>query len=182
MHLLLYGPPASGKTSITRLLHELDSTVTLFPTYKIGNGSCEDYRFTTEAHYLSLKQAKQIVFANRRYNNKYFVDLPTLTKLQAADKKVVLHIGGVSKMSFLRLRKALPEKWLFVELQNSLEVCKKRTVRRGDEDVAKRLATWERMAQFAGHHPDYVRCFDLTINTDIITPQEAAQQIYKHLL
>ncbi len=45
--VILYGPPASGKTSVAEALEALDPRYVAFRRLKVGGGRTDGYRMTT---------------------------------------------------------------------------------------------------------------------------------------
>ncbi len=77
--LILYGPPASGKDTITHALAELDPTISLFRRLKAGPGRTGTYRMTTEPEISHLRAAGDVIWENSRYDAVYVIDRPGLT-------------------------------------------------------------------------------------------------------
>ena len=99
MHgIILYGPPAAGKDTITRALGKLDKRYVLFPRLKAGAGKTAGYRLTTESTVDILRAKNEIVWENRRYGAIYVVDQPSLLQ-QLADHVPVL---GTSRSHQIR--------------------------------------------------------------------------------
>ncbi|MFD0564440.1 hypothetical protein ACFQ2M_22355 [Kitasatospora saccharophila] len=55
--IILYGPPASGKDTITAALIEQDPRLAQFARLKIGGGRSQGYRMGTPANSASSKPA-----------------------------------------------------------------------------------------------------------------------------
>jgi hypothetical protein len=72
--IILYGPPAAGKSTITTQPHKLDPVYTLFKRFKIGSGRSAGYRMTTAAKRRELHAADNVVWENEQYGNVYLID------------------------------------------------------------------------------------------------------------
>jgi len=69
-----YGPPASGKDTITAALTRLDARFTLLPKLKVGTGRADGYEFVSAEHLDKLRDAGRLVAETRRYGNVYAID------------------------------------------------------------------------------------------------------------
>src|SRR5690348_7119604 len=92
--VILYGPPASGKDTITTALSELDSKYAQFARLKVGSGKSAGYRMGTAEQLRELEAAGDVVYANARYGNTYAIDRPGVDAAFAAGVPVV-HLGQV---------------------------------------------------------------------------------------
>jgi guanylate kinase len=92
--VILYGPPAAGKDTITEALHRLDHRYSLFRRLKVGAGKTAGYRMTTDAALRELRKSGDLIWENSRYGAVYAVDRPALLGHLAAGSPV-LHLGQV---------------------------------------------------------------------------------------
>jgi guanylate kinase len=127
--VILYGPPASGKDTVTAALTQLDSAYALFEKLKVGHGRTGGYRPTSKAALNRLRRLGAIDYENERFGNVYAVDRPALDAAFADGTVPVVHMGQIAGVRALR---AYPAEWLSV-----LHV--KRT-RRACQDVAPHRA------------------------------------------
>jgi guanylate kinase len=74
--VILYGPPASGKDTVTSALTELNSKYAQFARLKVGTGKSAGYRMGTVEQLDELEAAGDVVYANARYGNTYVIDRP----------------------------------------------------------------------------------------------------------
>ncbi|AEY94202.1 putative guanylate kinase (plasmid) [Streptomyces hygroscopicus subsp. jinggangensis 5008] len=170
--VILYGPPASGKDTVTTALSELDSKYAQFARLKVGTGKSAGYRMGTAEHLEELEAAGNIVYANARYGNTYAIDRPGVEAAFAAGVPVV-HLGQVDGIR--ALVGGYRADWSVVLLWCPREVTEKRSAERGDSDTVARLAAWDATCEDLDAHPDMV--WDLTVDTTASAPQEAARLI-----
>jgi guanylate kinase len=174
--LILYGPPASGKDSITAELSRQDTRFVLFTKLKAGNGRTAGYRHISPDDLEALGDAGRLVVESHRYGNRYAVDRDELDALTEADRIPVVHMGNLADLR--RLRSAVPLLWTCVLLWIPREVCAQRSEDRGDADSPRRLRAWdETYADLQAAQADSP--FDLTIHTDQTDPEEAARSIIR---
>lgn len=170
--IVLYGPPAAGKDTITSALHELDHRYTLFPRLKVGPGRTTGYRMTDEATAKALRAGGDVVWENHRYGARYLIDRPSLAQRLATGVPVV-HLG--QRPAIDAVTAAVPgAQWFVVYVWCPRDVAERRIIARGTGDTAARLAAWDATEPL----PDG----DLTINTAETSPRDAAHQINRHLL
>lgn len=170
--VILYGPPAAGKDTVTRALAELHSRYSQFARLKIGSGKSVSYRMGTTAQLLELEAAGDVVYANSRYGNVYAIDRPGLDAA-FADGVPVVHLGQIDGIH--ALVEGYPADWVRVLLWCPQVVTAKRSEQRGDIDTADRLAAWDATREDMDAHPDVV--WDLTVETVTTKPEQAARLI-----
>ncbi|MEV8435085.1 phosphotransferase-like protein [Streptomyces chartreusis] len=170
--VILYGPPASGKDTVTTALSELDSKYAQFARLKIGSGKSAGYRMGTAEQLRELEAAGDVVYANARYGNRYAIDRPGVDDAFTAGVPVV-HLGQVAGIR--ALIDGYPADWSVVLLWCPREVTEERSAERGDSDTAARLAAWDATREDLDAHPGMV--WDLTVDTTAATAQDAARLI-----
>ncbi|MEU2681304.1 guanylate kinase [Streptomyces sp. NPDC007107] len=170
--VILYGPPASGKDTITTALTKLSPRYGQFARLKVGSGKSASYRMGTAGQLHALEAAGDVVYANRRYGNTYVIDAPGLDAAFAAGVPVV-HLGQVDGIR--ALVDGYPANWSVVLLWCPREVTEQRSAGRGDSDTAARLAAWDATREDLDTHPGMV--WDLTVDTTASAPQGAARLI-----
>jgi guanylate kinase len=172
--IILYGPPAAGKDTITAALQQLDSRYVGFGKLKLADehGDTTRYRLTTEQRLHRLRKQGLVIYENGRYGNRYIVDKPGLDDAFAEDHIPVVHMGQVAGV---RALKSYPATWLPVVLWCPRETTAIRARLRGSPDVEARLTAWDETRQdFARVRPDD---FHLRIDTDQVEPHRAAKAI-----
>ncbi|MFI9297538.1 phosphotransferase-like protein [Streptomyces gardneri] len=170
--VVLYGPPASGKDTVTAALAELHSQYVQFARLKVGTGKSAGYRMGTAEQLRELEAAGDVVYSNSRYGNTYAIDRPGVDAAFAAGVPVV-HLGQVDGIQ--SLVSGYPAQWLVVLLWCPREVTARRSAGRGDGDTVARLAAWDATREDLDAHPDLT--WDLTVDTTAAAPQAAARLI-----
>ncbi|GGM34664.1 hypothetical protein GCM10012275_02400 [Longimycelium tulufanense] len=175
--VILYGPPASGKDTITQELTRLFPECVYYRRLKVGGGRTYGYRFTTAAAVDDLVRRGLVIYENERYGNRYLVDRPYLDELFASAAIPVLHLGQIIGVKAVR---RYPASWLAVLLWCPREVSAERARARGSSDVSARIAAWDETARDI--ELNGTGDFDIRINTDQHSPGEAAQIIHDCLV
>ncbi|MGW4750322.1 phosphotransferase-like protein [Streptomyces sp. NPDC004290] len=170
--VVLYGPPASGKDTVTTALTKLSPRYVQFARLKVGTGKSAGYRMGTAEQLEKLEAAGHVVYANARYGNTYAIDRPGVDTAFAAGVPVV-HLGQIDGIR--ALVEGYPADWSVVLLWCPREVTEKRSAGRGDSDTAARLAAWDATLEDLDAHPGMV--WDLTVDTTASAPQDAARLI-----
>ncbi|MFB7825350.1 phosphotransferase-like protein [Streptomyces hydrogenans] len=169
--VVLYGPPASGKDTVTTALTQLSTSYAQFARLKVGTGKATGYRMGTPEQLHELEAAGDVVYANTRYGNTYVIDRPGVDAAFAAGVPVV-HLGQIDGIR--ALVDGCPADWSVVLLWCSREVTEQRSAGRGDSDTTARLAAWDATREDLDAHPG--AAWDLTIDTTV-APHEAARLI-----
>lgn len=169
--VILYGPPAAGKNTVTDALTALDPAYSLFERLKAGPGRTQGYRMTTHEALDDLRERGGVLWENERYDARYVVDQEGLGAALAQGVPV-LHLGQVEALS--SIRSAVPSvQWTVVYLWCSRAEAESRLIERGATDVATRLLAWDQTLPLAEA--------DLTIDTGQVTPDDAAATIHAAL-
>lgn len=171
--ILLYGPPASGKDTITAALRELNRIYGAFERLKIGSGRTRGYRMGTADRLAELEAHGDVIYRNDRYGNIYLVDRPGLVQAMRDGHIPILHLGQITGLEAVMDR--LPATWISVLLWCSRETTAIRSQGRGDSDTEARLAAWDATAQDIKAGFDFA--WDLRLDTDAMSPAEAAREI-----
>ncbi|MET8788002.1 guanylate kinase [Streptomyces sp. NPDC004589] len=170
--VILYGPPAAGKDTVTQALTELDSRYAQFARLKVGTGKSSGYRMSTVDQLRGLEATGDAIYANSRYGNTYVIDRPGLSSAFQAGIPVV-HLGQVDGIR--ALLGGYPAAWVVVGLWCPREVTAQRSSARGDRDTAARLTAWDATREDVDANPDLV--WDRMVNTAATTPEESARLI-----
>jgi guanylate kinase len=170
--IALYGPPASGKDTVTQALTALDARYVHFRRLKAGGGRTDGYRVCTNEQIDDLRDQGLIVYENVRYNSRYAIDRPALDALLARGLIPVVHLGQLAGVHALVRYPAL---WLPVLLHCRRTTAAQRARQRGSADITARLDAWDDTErELAGARPDD---FALCVDTDRTSPAQAAQAI-----
>jgi guanylate kinase len=167
--VILYGPPAAGKDTITRALRDLDDSYVLFPRLKIGEGRTAGYRMTTPEAVDQLRADGEIVWENCRYGACYIVDMPSL-ELGLREHVPVVHLGQSAGID--AVTRATPAaRWLRVYLWCPRDVAAQRIKARRTGDSDERLRAWD--------ETEPLSAFDLKVDTATVHPEAAAAAIHE---
>ncbi|MZD09149.1 guanylate kinase [Streptomyces sp. SID5785] len=170
--VILYGPPGSGKDTISGELSSLNPEFVLFQRLKAGPGRTTGYRVTTSERIEELARAGEVLYRNARYDAEYAIDRPELSALTGAGRIPVLHMGQVAGVSAVS---ELPLRWVKVLLWCPLAVTADRCQGRGDKDVEARLKVWHETRQDLLDHA--AEPWSAVLHTDRLTASEAARII-----
>ncbi len=175
--IILYGPPASGKDTITTALIEQDPQLVQFARLKIGEGRSQGYRMGTIEQLHELEAGGDVIYRNDRYNSVYLVDRPGLDAVFAASQIPIVHLGQIAGINALAT--GYPAAWIIIQLACPREVTEQRSILRGDTDTLARLAAWDATAADLQASPDVE--WSLYLRTDQQPAVESAQAIIKAL-
>lgn len=169
--VILYGPPAAGKDTVTRALCALDERYDLFLRLKAGPGRTAGYRLATEHQLDKLRRQGDIIWENRRYGAVYVVDRPTLASYLGKGIPI-LHLGQIEAVKAVTYA-ASNARWLVTYLWCPRDIAAARIAERGTGDASARLTAWDETKPLldAG----------LQINTAQVSPEDAAQAIHGRL-
>ena len=170
--VILYGPPGSGKDTISAELTRLRPAFALFQRLKAGPGRSTGYRLTSPEHIEDLARSGDLLYRNARYGAEYAIDRGEVSALLAARRIPVLHMGQVPGV---RAVEAFPIHWVKVLLWCPEETTQARCTSRGDKDVVARLKVWHETRQDLLDHADAP--WSLVIRTDEVSAGRAAQSI-----
>lgn len=170
MGVLLYGPPASGKDTVTHALTRLDSRYKLFRRIKVGYGRTAGYRMALQTEIEELRERGEILWENHRYGSAYYIDRPALVS-DLAHGIPVIHLGQVQAVA--AVRSAVQEaRWITVSLWCLRGVAEARIIARDTGDAVERIAAWDATEPIQA---------DLAISTDEVSPSDAARMIDRAL-
>ncbi|MFG2500027.1 guanylate kinase [Streptomyces sp. NPDC048441] len=170
--VILYGPPGSGKDTITAELSALRPEFVLLQRLKAGPGRTTGYRLTTTDHIEELARAGEVLYRNSRYDAEYAIDRGEVSALVGSGRIPVLHMGQVAGA---RAVAAFPINWVRVLLWCPEDVTRQRCSERGDKDLEARLKVWHETRQDLLDHA--AEPWSLVIRTDDVSAAQAAHAI-----
>jgi guanylate kinase len=169
--LVLYGPPAAGKDTITVHLHALNPAYVLFPRLKVGAGRTTGYRMTTAEVLDQLARADAVAWENTRYGARYAIDVPELTARLEVHLPV-LHLGQAAAIDAVKA--ATPDaRWFVVSVWCPRDVAARRIEARATGDTAERLRAWD--------ETEPLRAPDLALDTAATSAATAARVIVEQM-
>lgn len=164
--IILYGPPASGKSSITEELANMDPNYQLFKRLKIGQGRTEGYNMTTLRDLEKLRAQGVVVWENSRYGATYAISQIDLIDHLMAGVPIV-HAGQPAAVS--SIIKRFEGMFSTIELCCSYEETLHRLRLRNDSDLERRVEAWRETPRLPGP--------TLSINTEQTSVKAAAHII-----
>jgi guanylate kinase len=166
--LVLYGPPASGKSTVTAALENLNPKFRLFRRLKAGEGRRSEYRMITPKALARLRAGGEIIWENRRYSAVYATDRGHIAELLADGLIPVLHVGQAEAADAIAA--AFPDARLTrVSLTAPRDVAVARLYERATGDVSERLAAYDATPPLPGA--------DLIIDTSATSVAETARRV-----
>jgi guanylate kinase len=165
--IILYGPPASGKDTITAALTELDPRIRLFHRLKVGGGNTAPYRMISREELDQRGAAGDIVWENDAYGNTYAVDRSGLAA-ELAEGIPVVHVGQPEAVRAVT-SVIINARWFTFSLRCSRIGAIRRMARRADVDLDKRIRTWDETRPLEG---------DGVFDTESASPAGTASSIY----
>ncbi|MEV6432968.1 hypothetical protein [Nocardia sp. NPDC051463] len=166
--IVMYGPPAAGKDTVTSALAEADPKFRHYQRLKVGPGRAAGYRIGSADDLAQLVAAGDVIYANQRYGATYVIDRSELAALLDAGDTPVLHVGQPEAIDALLT--AVPTvRWVIVELWCPRDVAAARSAARGTNDTAARLAAWDATPRLA--------TADIRVDTSTVDPVSAARRI-----
>jgi guanylate kinase len=169
--VLLYGPPAAGKTTITRTLVDSGHFVGFRPL-KVTGAPGDEYRATTHEQLDQLASDGELLWDVRLYNARYAFDRPELVRL-LIDSHPVVSIGDPGAVDLIR-QGTHPATWVIVELWCDLNTAAQRLTARGQPNLSQRLERW--------HTTPRLDRADLRLNTTRTQPHTVAREIGRRVI
>jgi guanylate kinase len=170
--IIFYGPPASGKDTVSNLLERTQCGYAIYKKLKVGGGKTETYRMTSEENLQHLEAAGHIIYLNRRYGNSYAIDSNLLDILIENSIVPIVHIGQCEALLAVN---QYPLQWTQILLWCPRAVTAERARGRNDTDLHARLEAWDATIEDLKNNPQIE--FDLAVRTDLFEPPVVAESI-----
>jgi guanylate kinase len=171
--ILLYGPPASGKDTVTAELCALNPRFVLFRRLKVGGGRTNGYRLATQDALDTLRARGELLYSNTRYGATYAVDRGEIHAINEQGQVPVLHMGQIAGIDAVQAGYQSP--WLVVALWCHRTEAARRLAGRDDQRTDERLAAWDAtLDDFRTADPNL---FDVVLNTGRMPAPDAARVI-----
>ncbi|MGH3827098.1 MAG: kinase [Pseudonocardiaceae bacterium] len=170
--VILYGPPAAGKDTVTEALARLNESYRLYQRLKVGAGRTVGYRMTTLSHVDALRSAGSLVWENRRYDALYVVDRASLVSMLKVCIPV-LHLGQIGAVKAVTAALPTATQCVTVWLWCPRDIALRRITERGTGDTTARLRAWDETPPL----PEA----DISINTADVHPANAAAIIHSRV-
>ncbi|MCD9625267.1 hypothetical protein [Rhabdothermincola salaria] len=167
--LILYGPPATGKDTVTAILTE-DPRIVHFRKLKAGAGRMEGYRRTEAAALDELERSGKLLSVVARYGNAYAIDWAEIERLEEAGLTPVVHTASLEEANALSARPG----WRVCGLWASRRVTARRLRGRKDLDLPARLDLRSNMLRELATAPAE---FDHFIDTDRLSASAVAKRV-----
>jgi guanylate kinase len=171
--LILYGPPASGKSTITTALESRNHRFRLFPRLKYGEGRRSEYRMTSREELERLRAGGEVVWENQRYGAVYVTDRGHIMSMLADGLIPVLHAGQPEMID--AVAKAFPDVGrTCVSLTCPRPIAVARIGERATDDTSERVTAYDSTPPLPGA--------DLIIDTSTTPVHDAARSIARACL
>lgn len=168
--LVLFGPPASGKDTVTQVLSRVHPRFRLFEKLKLGTGRSAGYRMATEEDLRAIQSSGGLLSEVKRYGNSYFIDQKELDRLEHEGFIPVVHTADLAEASLISRRRG----WVSCCLWVSRREARCRLMERGDVQVEERLALRSQMLRML---TSTMPRFDALLITDQLRPEETARRL-----
>lgn len=139
--VILYGPPASGKDTITHALHLRDASFVQFKRLKCGTGRTTGYRMISHEELTETRRRGDVLWENSRYGSTYVIDRDYLLQQINKGTVPVVHLGQVESVD--AVVNGVPLTWTVVELVCPREIARQRITERQTGDTEERLIAFD---------------------------------------
>jgi guanylate kinase len=173
--LILYGPPAAGKDSVTQALTDIDAGYQLLRKLKAGRGNQRGYRFRSAADLDRMESAGDLLYRSTRYGNEYAIDIRALDHVVGRGAVPIVHMGQLVGVTAVQSYAAI--RWHAVLLWCARGVALERVSQRGDRDATERGMAWDETRADLLSQPRF--SFDLAIRTDRASVAKSAAVIHQ---
>jgi guanylate kinase len=171
--IILYGPPAAGKNTVTLALESLNAGYAHLERLKSGGTSTSGYRPITASRLRELHDRGELLYTNDRYGATYAIDKSQLDALTQSGLTPVIHLGQTAGVA--SLVRGYRANWIIVCLWCSRSEAIRRLIGRSDTRSTERLEVWDiTQAELRQTDPSL---FTLALNTEFVNATGAAKVI-----
>lgn len=166
--LVLLGPPAAGKDTITTLL-EQRSDLRLVRKVKAGSGRAAGYRLVSSETFDGHAERGEMISAVERYGNRYGVLRSDVVAVQQDGHVPVVHTASPDEA-----KRLVEEGMALCLIWCSRSTSSERLNARDQSSVAERLAVWDQLQSELG---DAESLLDIVVDTTNRSADDAARAI-----
>lgn len=170
--LIVYGAPATGKSTLTSELHRLSGQFVPFPIVKCGPGRTTGYRMVTPDELDAIRAASNdVVWEQQRYGATYVVLRSDL--INRSDREIpMVELGQPAAVD--AVISGTPEvRWHVVELRCARATVAARVSARGTGDDTERMAHYDTTPPLSSA--------DLVVDTGSVAPTVAARMVARSM-
>jgi guanylate kinase len=167
--LVLFGAPAVGKDTVTKVLEERCNHFEHFIKHKVGVLSKHGYTMITSSELVECERAGRIVSKVERYGSIYVIDRLRLETALASDRIPVIHSASIDEV-----RTLVAIGGIVVVLKCSRDAAVQRLAIRDRNTVAQRLEVWDAVVAELPYAKEIAIG---AVSTDKSIPEETATMI-----
>ncbi|WP_298210419.1 hypothetical protein [Ferrimicrobium sp.] len=164
--LVLFGAPAVGKDTATKVLEERGDHFKHFIKHKVGFASKHGYTMITSSELAEYELAGRVVSKVERYGSIYLVDRLRLKAAIAGRRIPVIHSASIDE-----IRTLVAIGGIVLVLECSRDTAVQRLVARDRNTVAQRLEVWDAVV---ARLPDAKEIAIGAVPTDETNPEDTA--------
>ena len=160
--VILYGPPGSGKSTITKLLQQTLRGGTKIRLIKVANGTNDEYLHMSRAEFNKIEPFN-ILWSTERYGTTYAIRKDSIVHLESSLTPII-ELGQAKAIKAVEA--ATDYKWFKVSLQCTKETAARRLTSRKRQE--ERIDNW--------HNTEPIDA-DVTLDTTHLSVAETKQLI-----
>jgi guanylate kinase len=167
--VVLFGGPATGKDTVSRVLSARGLGFEHFTKLKVGPGNRRGYFVISQEQLEELRKAKRILSEVTRYGAVYAIDCQRLAECLAQGKTPLVHTADLTEVVKLHSGGAM-----IVVMECSRETARYRLEQRDCNALDERLSVWDSVAALL---PKVLRYAHVRIDTDELTSDSVADKV-----